>query len=279
MGAWDAWIGRTEVRHDRLPPALLDRFCATIDRPTGGEIVPQAVHWVLCTPDAATEDLGVDGHPLRSDDPGCFFPPLPLPRRMWASSTVSFFAPLALNADIVRTSTITAVTEKTGSSGPLAFVDVAHETHADGTLCVKETQTLVYRAATAAKPSAPPAAVNVDLSGWNFHRTFEPSETLLFRFSAITFNSHRIHYDLPYARDVEGYRGLVVHGPLMATLLLDLVAQEFGQNWLKHFAFRAQAPAFAGEPLHLVGRTDQDRIELAALGPDGTVRLSATGSS
>lgn len=291
MGTWEDWVGRTEVRSDILTPSLVERFRATIDSDVPDDPAPQGVHWLTCIPDAPTAELGEDGHPLRSDD--SFFPPIPLPRRMWASSKVEFVAPIEAGASILRRSTIASVAEKTGSTGSLAFVDVSHETLANGTLAIRETQTLVYReAATPDRSSRAQSrdgsalqsvsttldANGVDLGNWPIHRTLVPSEALLFRFSALTFNTHRIHYDLPYARDVEAYRGLVVHGPLMASLLLDLVARELGANRLKRFAFRAQSPAFAGEPLHLVARQEGDTLTLATLGADGRTCVSAEAS-
>lgn len=278
MGAWDDWIGRSEVRTDILTPALVERFRATIDSDVPHDPAPQGIHWLTCIPDAPTAELGVDGHPSRSED--SFFPPIPLPRRMWASSKVEFVAPIEAGASIVRRSTIASVAEKTGSTGSLAFVDVSHETTANGTVAIRETQTLVYRDAAAPRSpdDVPPAAIDIDFSNWPIHRSLVPSEALLFRFSALTFNTHRIHYDLPYARDVEAYRGLVVHGPLMASLLLDLIARELGSNRLKRFAFRAQSPAFAGEPLHLVARQEGDALTLATLGADGRTCVSAEAS-
>jgi 3-methylfumaryl-CoA hydratase len=281
MGAWDHWIGRNVTQRDRLTPGLLNRFRATLDSGETGDIAPQAVHWVLCTPEAPTAQLGPDGHPLRGDSPDSFMPPIPLPRRMWASSKVEFIAPIRVDAEIERTSTIASISEKDGSTGKLVFVGVAHETRANGVLAVGETQTLVYREATSTiaqsspVPAAVPAHAPPDFGLWGFHRSLTPDETLLFRFSAITFNTHRIHYDMPYATGEEGYRGLVVHGPLLASLLLDLAAQKFGSNALKSFEFRAQSPAFAGEPLHLVGRQEGRGVMLVALGGDGRVCVSA----
>jgi 3-methylfumaryl-CoA hydratase len=277
MGAWDSWIGRTITQRDRLTPALLHRFRATLDSEETGDIAPQAIHWLLCTPEAATAQLGIDGHPQRGDRPDSFFPPVPLPRRMWASSKVEFVAPISVNAEIERTSTIAAISEKDGSTGKLVFVDVAHETRANDALAVSENQTLVYREATTAKPNPAPPIVEPNFGEWHFHRTITPNEALLFRFSAITFNTHRIHYDAPYATGEEGYRGLVVHGPLMSSLLLDLAGREFGHNTLKSYSFRAQSPAFANEPLHLVGRREGNAVTFAALGGDGRTCLSAEG--
>ncbi len=276
MSAWDAWIGRTQDQRDTLTHAMLTRFRATMDSPAIGDIAPQAVHWCLCTPDAATAMLGPDGHPVRSDGPGSFLPPIPLPRRMWASSALEFHAPILVGQSIERRSTLASISEKTGGSGTLVFAEIDHQTIADGVLAVQERQTLVYREAS----SAPPVLLGPgepDLAIWTWHREITPCEALLFRYSALTFNSHRIHYDAPYAVNEERYRGLVVHGPLTATLLLDLVQREMGTNCLKQFAFRGRSPAFAGEVMHLVGKQDGDQIEMAALGSDGRMVMSASG--
>jgi 3-methylfumaryl-CoA hydratase len=274
MSAWDNWIGRQLHQSDILTPAMLTRFRAALDSGAAGDIAAQAVHWCLCTPEAATADLGEDGHPRRSDSADSFLPPIPLPRRMWASSKVEFHAPISVGAAIERTSTVASITEKSGGSGPLVFVEIAHTTKADNVLAVSETQTVVYREASTAAPT-PLGEGEVDLSGWQWHREIMPSETLLFRYSALTFNTHRIHYDAPYAVNEERYRGLVVHGPLTATLLLDLAQRELGANTLKSFAFRGQAPAFVGEALHLVGKQEGSEITLTALGSDGRMVMSA----
>lgn len=265
-----AWIGRELVQHDVLTAGLLARFRATLDSAETDELAPQGIHWCLCLPDTATEALDLDGHPRR----GAFLPPVGLPRRMWASSDVTFNCPIATGARIERRSTIVGIAEKEGASGRLVFVSIDHETQADGVLAVSERQTIVYREAATASPAAPGNGTP-DLDAWQWRRTITPSEPLLFRYSALTFNSHRIHYDLPYATGVERYRGLVVHGPLMATLLLDLAARELGANALSSFAFRGQSPAVAGELLHLVGRTGGNGIALAVLGPDGRTVMSA----
>ncbi|MFL0354987.1 MaoC family dehydratase N-terminal domain-containing protein [Erythrobacter sp. GH1-10] len=281
MGEWDAWIGREQRSADRLDEALAARWLATLDLPAPARpIMPQGIHFCLCTPSARTEQLGEDGHPVRDDSPASFFPPVPLPRRMWASSKITFRAPIAVGAAIERTSRIVSISEKEGGSGKLAFVDVAHETHANGTLSVIETQTLVYREAVPADaPLSPPDAgqPGFDSSEWDAHRAITPDPRLLFRYSALTFNTHRIHYDAPYARDVERYRGLVVHGPLTASLLLQLAASELGDNRLRSFGFRAISPAISDEELYLVMREAEGGFEMGAFASDGrqVIRASA----
>ena len=283
MSEWQSWIGREEQRSDHADPGLFARWCATLDRsaPVDGS-VPQGFHWCLCTPDAATAQLGGDGHPRRDDRPDSFLPPVPLPRRMWASSQVEFLVPLKVGEGVTRISRVASVTEKSGGSGRLVFVDVAHETHGPQGLAVREVQSLVYRepAAPGTPPAPPPlGAGRFDPAGWDEHRMIEPGAPLLFRFSALTFNSHRIHYDAPYAVGVEGYRGLVVHGPLTATLLLDLAQRRLGDNALRGFSFRGMSPAVADEPLHLVMRGAGEAIELGAFAADGRQVMSASARS
>lgn len=284
MDQWKDWIGREEQRRDRIDEALAARWLATFDReaPTGA-MLPQGFHWCLCSPDAATAALGPDGHPIREDGPGSFLPPVPqLPRRMWASSKVEFLAPLPLGAAVRRASRVASVEAKTGGSGDLMFVTVQHETFADEVLAVREAQSLVYRGAAAADAALsppPPGEGRFDPSPWSVHRALVPSEALLFRFSALTFNSHRIHYDLPYAREVERYRGLVVHGPLTATLLLDLARRELGDNALESFAFRGLSPAVSGEALNLVLRRSDAGYELGAFAADGRPVASANAAA
>lgn len=284
--SFEAWIGREQRATDRLDEALATRWLATFDLPMPNPaIMPQGIHFALCTPEAPTSALGKDGHPARDDSDDSFLPPFPQfgpePRRMWASSAITFHSPLPVGAAIQRTSRVASIAEKEGGSGKLAFVDVEHETLADGTLAVRETQTLVYRdAAPADAPLSPPEPGDraFEPKGWDAMRTACPDPRLLFRYSALTFNTHRIHYDLPYAREVERYRGLVVHGPLIASMLLQFAAQEFGANRLRSFAFRGLSPAIAGEALNMVMREADGGIEMAAFTDDGrqTTRASAS---
>lgn len=267
------WIGREIRATDRLDEGLAHRWLATFDldasKPT---ILPQGIHLALCTPDVPTVALGEDGHPARDDSKEGFLPPFPMPRRMWASSAIRFIAPIAVGAVIERRSRIASIKEKEGGSGRLAFVDIDHETFSNGTLSVRETQTLVYREAAAADaPLSPPELGSgaFDPSVWDAHRVVLPDSRLLFRYSALTFNTHRIHYDAPYAIGVERYRGLVVHGPLIASLLLQLAASELGENRLQSFEFRGVSPAIAGEELHLVMRKSDTGYEIGAFAQDG----------
>ncbi len=280
MGDWSAWVGREDMRRDVLTESLRARWCATLDRDAPADDgAPQGLHWCLCTPDAPTAALGRDGHPLRDESPASFLPPLPLERRMWAAGKVEFLSALACGAAIERRSRVLSITEKQGATGPLIFVEVAHETFGAGTLAVRETQTIVYR--DAPPPGSPPAPPppgrgRFDPSGWDETRTLVPGPALLFRYSALTFNSHRIHYDAPYATGIEGYRGLVVHGPLIASLLLDLARRALqSETALASFDFRAVSPAMADEPLHLALRRESEGLVLAAFADDGRQIMAA----
>lgn len=280
--SFDAWIGREARASDRLDEGLAARWLASFDLPRPHPpIMPQGIHFALCTPQAPTAQLGEDGHPVRDDSPGSFLPPFAMPRRMWASSTIAFHAPIAIGAVIERVSRVASVSEKAGGSGRLAFVDVEHVTKANGTIAVIETQTLVYREAAApdaALSPPPPGEGSFSPEGWDAHRALAPDARLLFRYSALTFNTHRIHYDAPYAESVERYRGLVVHGPLTASLLLQLAARELGENRLRSFAFRGLSPAVAGEPLHLALRKSDAGYDLAAFADDGRQAMAASAT-
>ncbi|WP_133365924.1 FAS1-like dehydratase domain-containing protein [Qipengyuania sediminis] len=280
MSEWDAWIGREERREDRLDAALAARFCATFDLGRADRVMPQGIHFCLCTPQAPTAALGEDGHPRRGEGGAGLLPPIPLPRRMWAGSAIAFHAPISVGDTVERISRVAAIRHKQGSSGSLVFVEIDHATRAGARLAVEERQTLVFREAAAPDtPLAPPepGPASFDVAAWDAHRTLTPDPRLLFRYSALTFNSHRIHYDAPYARAIERYRGLVVHGPLIASLLLQLAARQFGDNRLARFAFRGLSPAIAGETLHLVMRGAGDALEMAAFAEDGRQVCGAEG--
>lgn len=270
MSQWAAWIGREERSTDLLTAAHARRWCATFDRPApGGHALPQGIHWCLCTPETTSAKLGADGHPLR--DGVSLLPPIPLPRRMWAASEVEFLHPIAVGQSVERASTIAAIEEKAGRSGTLCFVTLRQTFTANGGIAVSETQTVVFREAPpTGSPPVPPVPLDAafDASGWDRVERVAPDAPLLFRYSALSFNTHRIHYDADYVRDVEGYRGLVVHGPLMASLLLQLAAREVGENALRRFAFRGIGPAIAGEEL-VLALARRERIELGVFAADG----------
>ncbi|MFK7840738.1 MAG: MaoC family dehydratase N-terminal domain-containing protein [Sphingorhabdus sp.] len=267
MSTWANWIGKSETRHDVITPGLLRRFCATIDTPVTDEI-PQGLHWCLCLPESPTKELALDGHPEK----GGFLPPIPLPRRMWASSSVSFKHPLKLGDEVARVSSIASIENKSGKSGDLVFVAVDHDTFVDDRIMISERQNIVYREPATKTTNAQPAkAQPPNFQDWDWQQEIIACEKMLFRFSALTFNSHRIHYDRPYAMQKEGYPDLVVHGPLMATLLLNLAASQLGPNRLSSFSFRGLSPAFAGLSLQLVGKRNGEDVSLAVLGRDNEI--------
>lgn len=244
------WLGRSRVDRDVLTVAPARGMLALLDRdPRGldeGRRLPPGWHWLYFRPLARRAELGPDGHPER----GGFLPPVSLPRRMWAGGRLRFLHPLRLGQRVERRSEIAAIEEKEGSSGRLVFVTVRHELDAgDGTSVVEE-QDLVYREATspAGGFGGPPPPGE---ASWS--EEYSADSVTLFRFSALTFNAHRIHYDHPYATEVEGYPDLVVHGPLIALLLLDAGARRTGGT-PSQFSYRAVSPLFRGEVFELAGR-------------------------
>jgi 3-methylfumaryl-CoA hydratase len=271
------WLGRSEERGDFVTATPLAALSATLDRddpePQPGSDVPPLWHWLYFPPLVRHSEIGPDGHPRR----GGFLPPVPLPRRMWAGSRLQFNHPLQVGDEITRASRIVKVDGKTGRSGELVFVTVRHEvTNAHG-LALSEEQDIVYRGAALPGAAAPaPQRAAMDET---FARTIVPDPVLLFRYSALTFNGHRIHYDRPYAAEVEHYPGLVVHGPLIATLLLDLLRREQPQARVRRFDFTAVRPVFDIHPFTVCGRfgpgADTRRATLWARDHEGFLTMQA----
>lgn len=272
------WIGRREQQLDQLTRVPMTALAATLDRePVSaglGDALPELWHWLYFLPLAQQSAIGDDGHPRR----GGFLPPIELPRRMWAGGRLEFHRSPLLGRSVERTSTILDVSHKSGRSGDLVFVTVEHQIADSGGVLIREEQDLVYR--DHPQPGAPsPAPMPAERKPL-WIREFTPDPVLLFRYSALTFNGHRIHYDRPYAQAVEGYPGLVVHGPLIATLLLDLLHRQMTGVRLKHFSFRALRPLFDTASFTLCGLPDDDRatVLLWAQGPDGSVAMEATAT-
>ena len=269
-----AWIGREEIRDDVATAAPLRGLAATLDRETpfeAGDEVPPLWHWTYFLPSPTTSQLGVDGHPKK----GGFLPPIALPRRMWAGSRIQFLRPLRVGDAISRRSTVVDIVTKDGRTGPLYFVKVRHEVQTAGATAILEEQDIVYRQPpSAAASTTTPAKAPVDAI---WRRRIEPSPVLLFRYSALTFNSHRIHFDRPYAEQEEGYRGLVVHGPLVATLLLDLVRREQPRAQIREFSFRAVRPLLDTARFWVCGAPQDDgTLHLWAEDSGGDVATDAT---
>ncbi|MFL5150701.1 MAG: MaoC family dehydratase N-terminal domain-containing protein [Microvirga sp.] len=259
-----AWVGRTEARADLLTLRLAEAFDATLDEPPrayeSGDTAPLGIHWCLGNPAVRASGLGRDGHPKREG----FMPPVPLPRRMWAAGKLTFAAPLLVGLNVTRQTTIAAIDLKHGRTGPLFFLELDHLYLQEGVTCVTERQTLVYRedpkpggarAEAGGKPGPPEDRIV---------QTLTPDAVMLFRYSALTFNGHRIHYDLAYAGEVEGYPGLVVHGPLIATLLMRACAAARPEHRLGELSFRGLSPSFAGEPLEIRVAEDLDGFSATA---------------
>lgn len=266
------WIGRQETRSDVISPAPLRGLSATLDNagpvPGPGGRLREPWHWLYFLPAPAASSLDVDGHPRRGD----FLPPVPLPRRMWAGSSIRFLSPLHVGDEVQRVSTIGDVSLKQGSNGVLVFVSVQHVIFHDGRPVLEEDQQLVYRERGGASPPARalPAPAQAQWS-----REILPDPVLLFRYSALTFNSHRIHYDRDYAVQQEGYAGLVVQGPLTATLLLDLLQRELPGAQPVTFRFRGVRPLLDGAPVQLQGRRDGNAVRLWALDASGALAMDA----
>ncbi len=261
-----AWVGRTETLQDTIGATPVVALNATLDHPattvSTGTPLPPLWHWLYFLPMHRQSEIGADGHARR----GGFLPPVPLPRRMWAGSQFEFRAPVRVGDAVARTSTIADVSVKDGRTGRLVFVKVRHELRCNGATdpALVEFHDIVYREAQKPSDVAPPPQAAPSEAAWR--RQIVPDDVLLFRYSALTFNGHRIHYDRRYVTEVEGYPGLIVHGPLIATLLLDLLRREMPGAEVASFRFKAVRPTFDLHAFHVNGAPQ----------PDGSVRLWAS---
>ena len=268
-----SWIGKQQTLTDRATSVPVTALSATLDRDDppaqAGDPLPPLWHWLYFLPLARQSDIGPDGHPRR----GGFLPPVPLPRRMWAGGRFAFLKPIALEEKITRVSTVAAVTVKQGRAGSLCFVLVRHEVHGESGLALTEEHDIVYRDAPGPNEPPPAPKAATDNAVWN--RDIEPDPVLLFRYSALTFNGHRIHYDRKYVTETEGYPGLIVHGPLIATLLVDLLRRNTDRP-LKSFKFRAVSPLFDIAPFSVHGRPGENgQVALWARNAQGNVAMEA----
>jgi 3-methylfumaryl-CoA hydratase len=269
----EAWLDKTETVEDQITAFPLAALAATLQRADPAGVVPPLWHWMYFLPITPMDEVGPDGHARR----GGFLPPVPLPRRMWAGGRLAFHAPLRAGERATRTSTISHIEDKTGRSGRLVFVTVQHRYAVDGQTRVEEEHDIVYREAPAPQAAPPRPQPAPQDHAWS--RVVEPDPVLLFRYSALTFNSHRIHYDHPYVTREEGYPGLVVHGPLIATLLVDLLHRERPDARLRAFAFRAIRPTFAGPSFTVCGKPgDGDEVSLWAKDHEGFLTMQATAT-
>ncbi len=275
------WIGRSETVEDIATAAPCAALSATLDkmpadRPASGAPLPRLWHWLYFLPVVSQSDIGPDGHAKR----GGFMPPVALPRRMWAGSDFAFHEQLRVGDALHRTSTIIELKEKTGRTGDLIFVKVRHEIRRNGSarVALTEHHNIVYRAAPAPDDITPPPQTAPLESAWE--RGIVPSDVLLFRYSALTFNGHRIHYDRKYATEVEGYPGLVVHGPLIATLLMDLLRCQRPEAQVARFEFKAVRPSFDIHPFSVHGQPSPNgkTIRLWSRDHDGYLTMDASAT-
>ena len=270
---YDAWVGRSEESADQITHAPIRLMQATLDSANAAEMpshLPPLWHWLYFLPGERQSNIGPDGHPKR----GGFLPPVSLPRRMWAGGRLQFLRPLAVGEAVRRVSLIKSVNVKTGRSGTLVFVTVQHEVSDAGGVAIREEQDIVYRDAPAPGAPAPqPAAAPTDE---HYSRTITPDPVLLMRYSALTFNGHRIHYDRPYAMQEEGYPGLVVHGPLIATLLMEELRRTHPGKTVRSFEFKAVSPLFDTAPFSVNGKVEGTKASLWARGPQGQLAMQAS---
>lgn len=278
------WIGRVETIEDVATAIPCAALAATLDwpgsaqdlRPAAETPLPCLWHWLYFLPIAPQSEIGEDGHPKR----GGFLPPVALPRRMWAGSDFAFHEPLLVGDKLSRTSTIMDIKEKSGRTGSLIFVKVRHELRRNGAEAVALTEhhNIVYRAAVSPDDVAPPAQAAPTESDWK--REIVPDDVLLFRYSALTFNGHRIHYDRKYVTEVEGYPGLIVHGPLIATLLMDLLRRNRPDAKVAGFEFKAVRPTFDTHPFSIHGQPSADgkTVHLWGRDHDGWLTMDATAT-
>ena len=279
-----AWVGRSETVHDTATATPYAALSATLDwpgamanvRPPAGTALPLLWHWLYFLPLPMHSEIGADGHPQR----GGFMPPVPQPRRMWAGSDFEFHDPLSIGDALARTSTIVGVNEKSGRTGKLVFVRVRHEIRRNGSdqVALTEHHNIVYRDAPSPHDVAPPPQAAQTEFAWE--RRVNPDDVLLFRYSALTFNGHRIHYDRKYVTGVEGYPGLIVHGPLIATLLMDLLRRNQPDARVRHFEFKAVRPTFDINPFSVHGQPSADGKSVHLWGRDheGWLTMDATAT-
>ncbi len=264
------WIGKRQHREEILTAVHVDALNALLDREDG---MPLGLQWLLCQDRVPQSKIGADGHPRRGD----FLPPVSLPRRMWAAGDVRFDGGAVPGEVVTRASSIAGIEEKNGASGALLFVHVDHDYTAGARAWLKERHTIVYR--DAPRSGAPSAEGHpLDAGHYTWRREIRTDTVQLFRYSAMTFNGHRIHYDQRYVTEVEGYPGLVVHGPLMATWLMNFAETLYEDRTLARFTFRVHAPVFVGETITLLARAADGGLELAVANALGRRVLGANAA-
>ena len=271
------WVGRTETISDQITPSPIAALSATLDRndplPNAGDPLPPLWSWLYFLPFDRHSEIGSDGHAER----GGFLPPVPLPRRMFAGARLQFHCPLHVGDRVSRAATIADVSYKEGRTGPLVFVALRHEIRNSEGLALIEERDIVYRGEAGLGNAIQKTQIPTGPATWT--REIQADAVMLFRYSALTFNGHRIHYDRQYATEVEGYPGLVVHGPLIATLLLDLLRRNLPETTVTRFAFRAVKPLFDTAPFLVCGRAEQDGKTIRLWASDATGSLAMDASA
>ncbi len=270
----EQWVGKSQISHDIIESRPVRLMKSIVDYPSGLEhdtMLPALWHWLYFPDITPLDQLASDGHAQK----GGFLPPIALPRRMWAGGDLKFVKPIRIGDKIERISTIESIKSKRGKTGELCFVTVCHEFICQGTAAIKERHHIVYREQIA-KAHIPHSAPDRAKGDW--HQLVKPNPAMLFRYSALTFNTHRIHYDREYCRKVENYPGLVFHGPLTATLLVNLAVSKMAGKQLTSFKFRAIAPLFDGHNIEILGRKTDSVVSLWAQNDRNELAMTATAN-
>ncbi len=275
MTQLEDWIGKSQTREEVINARQAELLAVTmgIPAPANGDTLPECWHWAWFNDALPAAELGRDGHPKR----GGFLPPVPLPRRMWAGGKLNFVSPIIVGKEIKKISTIKEIKHRTGNSGELCIVSIGHQLFDGETLCIDEVQNLVFREdpspdAPAPAPIKPPAGAEQSID-------LHPDPVMMFRYSALTFNGHRIHYDVDYARDVEGYPDLVFHAPLTATALCNLASGIQPGKPIREFEYRATAPLFCNASVKLNAKQENNHITVWAETPSGGQAMIGSAKS
>ncbi|MEM9277624.1 MAG: MaoC family dehydratase N-terminal domain-containing protein [Pseudomonadota bacterium] len=260
-----SWIGKEQVRTGIIDHRQAELMAVTLgcDVPEPGSALPSLWHWLWFNDALTASKLGRDGHPQK----GGFIPPVALPRRMWAGGKVEFVSPVMIGTECTKRSVVKDINEKSGRSGALCIVTIEHQILCGSRLCIREEQNLVYREDP--KPDAPKGAAPIPPENPAVTRTIIPDPVLMFRYSALTFNGHRVHYDADYAREVEGYKGLVFHAPLTATMLMQLAEEIADGRPVRNYSYRATSPLFCNDEIRFCGREEDGRLVVWAQTPQG----------
>ena len=274
MTQLEDWLGKTQTKCETINARQAELLAVTLGKPAPrkNEVLPHCWHWAWFNDALPATELGRDGHPKR----GGFLPPVSLPRRMWAGGHLNFISPIIVGRKIKKTSTIADIKHRKGKTGELCIVTIEHKLFDEDTLCVDEKQSLVFREdpaqdAPAPEHIEPPSPEEIT-------ETLQPDPVMMFRYSALTFNGHRIHYDVDYARNVEGYPDLVFHAPLTATALCNLSQQLLPKGAVTSFEYRATSPLFCNAPVKLSGAMHNGKATVWAETPTGSQAMIATAT-